>query len=259
MDDREPFSWRFTSCGLVVLCGLFFFGGLVLSGRAFFESAQCIQARSTWKRSFATIIESEVGLSTMPGGKGRAYQPFVLYQFEYGGSVHRSDSVGVPGGGSIASPFRSEAQNWVDLHPPGSSVLAWVDPDDPNRSALETSIYSDATFAFLLGLPLILVGAVPVLLRSRVTPETLGKGLRVGLFTWGSLGLALHLAAGPISPSSQIMLGGYFALFLVGYVNRRRLDKETLFALRPPPKGTRITASRTDVEGTDPGVRERPE
>lgn len=81
----------------------------------------------------ATIVESSI---TQTDGRGIEYDVHVTYTYYYQGTEYTSDQL-FPGDISPLYETRSKAQSVIKPYDSGTTVTAYVDPDDPSEAFLE--------------------------------------------------------------------------------------------------------------------------
>lgn len=100
-------------------------------------------AQTRWSPVDATVLDSEIGLSSMRfPGTNQASSQWTLkvrYAYEVDGRRYESDSVSsVPFSSSASDGAEPSAilRDLVAAFPTGATVTAWVNPDDPERAVL---------------------------------------------------------------------------------------------------------------------------
>jgi len=116
-----------------ILWAIFLLGGL--AGCAFFSWPLFLEGTKSkdWERVPATVIESSV----QGGGSSGNYSILIVYEYNYEGVTYRSARWDLLGGSSSAYAPNREV---VDAHPPGSEVMAYVNPKDPEKALLKPGL-----------------------------------------------------------------------------------------------------------------------
>lgn len=86
----------------------------------------------TWEATPCTVVGSTI--RSWSTDDGRAYRPDILYEYEAGGRIWRSNRVDFF---SALSSSRDGARSVRDRYPTGASETCWIDPDDPTKSVLD--------------------------------------------------------------------------------------------------------------------------
>ena len=125
-------------------------GGGFFIGMALLPALHLLEAQ-WWEATSCTIVSSTV--RSHQSDDGTTYSVDILYEYEWDGGLWRSNSSSFVTWSS--SGYDSKAEQ-VAQHPPGSTTVCFVDPDDPTRAVLERGL----SLGYLLGLlPLIFVVA----------------------------------------------------------------------------------------------------
>jgi hypothetical protein len=196
----------------VIGLGLLFalVGGAVF---AFLFAVPCVRtlASAGWEARPCTIVRSTV--RSWSTDDGTSYRPDVLYEYTAYGRTWRSNRVTFF---SALSTGRDEARAVCDRYPAGARVTAWVDRNDPPRSALEREFQP----RHLVGLlPLLFLFAGAALMRFG------WKQLRAGGDPVDRPSEPAPPDASPVTLSPQLSPFGkvigtlFFALFWNGIVS----------------------------------------
>lgn len=144
-----------TKMGGLLGCG--FFGLFAAAGVGMFAAMvvpKAIEylAMQSWQEVPAEVIWSRV--RSHSSDDGTTYSADVFYRYDFEGKEYRSNRRGLIGGSSSG---RSGKQEFVRQHPPGKSVVCYVDPDQPWRATLERKLGWWALFA-LFPVPFAAIG-----------------------------------------------------------------------------------------------------
>jgi len=138
--------------------GIPFFGLFAAAGSAafYFLTVAPLTRYSeskSWTETECEIVWSRVRMEDGDDG-GRTYRPDIFYRYTYGGLVYHSNTIGLF---KTSSSGRDSKQKTVDAHPPGHRGLCFVDPNNPTRALLDSSIGWKGLF-FLFPLPFLAIG-----------------------------------------------------------------------------------------------------
>jgi hypothetical protein len=131
--------------------------GLVSSGYAFMEHWKHYKAK-TWERVSAIVTKSYVEKSK---GLKTYYIPHIVYEYTRDGLKYTGDNL-VFGEAKGSSSYR-KVKSFIERHPAGSEIIVYVDPGQPNQSALDRDhiggqyIYSYLLGALFIGLSILLL------------------------------------------------------------------------------------------------------
>jgi hypothetical protein len=119
--------WRLILFGCI---GLFM--GTFLLGFCLVEPLLRWSQSRHWLPARATVTRCEV--SSHSTQHGPAYSLDLIYEYEFGGRRYRSDRRCF--GNAIDEPV-ADISAWAIAYPPGSSIVCYVDPNNPTEAVLE--------------------------------------------------------------------------------------------------------------------------
>jgi len=115
---------------LAAFFGIFLLFGLGMSLFFALPALKVAKARS-WREVPCTVLESNV--RSHSGSDSTTYSVDILYEYEAGGRMRRSNRYEFLGGSSGGS---SDKQAIVAANPPGTRRSCFVNPDDPNDAVM---------------------------------------------------------------------------------------------------------------------------
>jgi uncharacterized membrane protein len=172
----------------------------------------------------AQVLSAEV-IASRTGGSER-YRPLIVYRYEVDAETYTSDRYDLLG---RSTPSRQQARTVVRRFPPGKTVRAWYDPDDPAKAVLARTATAGGWYLILFLQPFLavsLAGALAIWLSLRHRRDV-GRFLReepsriLAIPGWGRI----RRGAGQIeilSPAPKVLLavasgGAYLGVcFLAG-------------------------------------------
>ena len=128
-------SKNMTGWGCLALFALpFLLVGLFVVGWTVWDVLRWYGARG-WVETPATIKSAD--LEIHHGDDDTTYKAVARYTYEFGGSVHESDSVSLHGGADNIGTYQKDlAKELEELLRSGKPTVCYVDPDDPARAVL---------------------------------------------------------------------------------------------------------------------------
>ena len=154
--SRQALSRKGASPMQAAGCLAAFFGVFLLFGLGFslffvMPALKVVKARS-WREVPCTVIESSV--RTHSDSDGSTYSVDILYEYEAGGRVRRSNRYEFLGGSSGGSAPKEAI---VAANPPGTKRSCWVNPDNPDDAVLHRG-FSKTYFIVLIPMIFVAVG-----------------------------------------------------------------------------------------------------
>ena len=135
---------------LAAFFGVFLLFGLGMSLFFALPALKVVKARS-WREVPCTVLESKVGSHS--GKDSTTYSVDILYEYEAGGRMRRSNRYQFLGGSSGGS---ADKEAIVAANPPGTRRSCFVNPDDPDDAVM----YRGASKTYLVALvPLLFAAA----------------------------------------------------------------------------------------------------
>lgn len=135
------------------------------------------QARSRFVAVPAVLTTSAI--KEHDGEDGTTYSNDVVYVYTYQGQEHRGERIAFD---SMSGSYRG-AKRWQREHPAGSSITAYIDPQEPGTAVLRTQTGRSSWMMMLFLLPFqaVAVGCIMAIcaaLRDRLFPESAQHPLR---------------------------------------------------------------------------------
>jgi len=122
--------------GCTLLFGLFFFlPGLGVAGFLGVRPLLQVLAAQQWTATPATVLASEVKSSS--SSDGNTYSVHIEYRYAWIESTYTSSRYDFVTGSS--SGYKNK-QRIVDQHPVGSTITAWVNPNNPAEAVIDRSV-----------------------------------------------------------------------------------------------------------------------
>lgn len=149
----------FLFLGLFVL--IFLGAGIYLILRSRKDKLKVQQAMN-WPSVTGKVLESRLIESTSTdsdGDSSTTYRPYIRYEYDMGGITYTNDKVDV--GMVISTSGTKKAKELLSRFSMGSSVLVYVNPDNPADSILEQKASTTATL--VIGIALLATGLCIVL------------------------------------------------------------------------------------------------
>jgi hypothetical protein len=157
-------SVRAKGTGKYALAGFFAIFGVVglavLYPLGIRPIARTVDAES-WAATPCKVLRAEV--HSHDSDDGTTYSVYILYEYEFGGTVYKADRYDFVGGSS--SGYKGKARI-VDEYRAATEPICYVNPRNPFESVLKRGFHAKLLFA-LFPLPFILVGVIGVFYTVR--------------------------------------------------------------------------------------------
>ncbi len=141
---------------LAVFFAIFLVAGIAASWLAFIRPALKVQVARDWPAVPCVVESSRV--RSHDSDDGTTYSVDILYRYEAGGKVRRSNRYAFLGGSSSGYEGKREI---VDTHPPDHETVCYVNPDDPSEAVLNREMTTGMwLLSFTLLFPLIGAGGL---------------------------------------------------------------------------------------------------
>jgi hypothetical protein len=148
-------------------------------GVALYSFKQISLARGSynWPSVPAKIVSSEVKATQREAEKKRVYTTYsadIAFQYTVNGKEFTSNLAMID---QPPKTFSTDAQTLVQKYPPGSTVMAHYNPQNPNQAILEMGVARSTYVAFVVGVVLAALGLGLFGFRMLSTPRVVHIGL----------------------------------------------------------------------------------
>ncbi len=149
-----PWKAKRSSAGGLVFFALFWNGMVsVFLSVVLWSFAASLDARWRYEQTDGNVVEAQV--LSPPGGDGEEYRAQVVYRYTVGERSYTSDRIGA------SESWQADARGprrFVRDHPPGTRVLVYYDPANPDEAILDPSVPPMMWFLLVFLQPFVCVG-----------------------------------------------------------------------------------------------------
>lgn len=144
------------SLSITVMCIIFFLAGLGLSISAFGKISDAYQTNS-WQSTEGKILISRVSSELRAGDRTSSLTPHIRYEYMANGSRYESTNIQTE---EISTNDQDQVEKTISQYPVGKKVTAYYNPEKPSQAVLSPGITWQSCFLLLIGLPLLIAGAI---------------------------------------------------------------------------------------------------